>query len=572
MSSLTGDNIFIFLLQVFLLLGLSRGLGEFFRRFKQPPLPAEILVGVLLGPTIFGRFFPQFQHLIFPHDVLQQTMLETVAWLGIVFLLLEAGLEIDFSSAWRQRGDALVIAVTDILVPIGISFLACLMLPDRYLVHPEYRFLFALFMATVMMLSELPITARILHDLDLSKTDLGFLILSALSVNDIVGWLIVALVLGFSFQAGMSVLQIIAVFSAAIGFTTVCLSAGRQVTNTLIARVRSSKMPEPATSLTLICLLGFACGIITQRIGIQALFGFLLAGIMAGESRELPEKTRQVISHIVYALFAPLFFASIGLRIDFFRQFDPLLVSVVTLVGIAGRFFGAWWGAGFTKQPRDNQLLIALAHTPGGVMQIVVGLLAVQHHLIGEPVFVAIVCSAVISSVVVGPLMNLSLRRRREISILELFARRAIIADLKAKERDHVLYELCETVSEQENMPEADTLYGSVLQRENIMGTALEEGVAVPHARMEALTKPVIVFGRSLSGIEWNSPDGKLSQLIFLILTPLRDDTQVQLLTLIARAMVHKHVREALMKATDEQSVWKILHQEFTAGRIVRKK
>jgi Kef-type K+ transport system membrane component KefB len=114
-------------------------------------------------------------------------MLETVAWIGVLFLLLETGLEIDFSSAWRQRGKALTIALWDVIIPMMIAFIPCYFLPDAFLADPERRIIFALFMATIMTISDLPITARAMHDLKLSKTDLGFLIISALSVNDLIG-------------------------------------------------------------------------------------------------------------------------------------------------------------------------------------------------------------------------------------------------------------------------------------------------------------------------------------------------------------------------------------------------
>ncbi len=111
MHLINEQNIFLFLVQLFILLGLARGLGELFRRWKQPALTAEILVGIVLGPSILGRFFPSVHGVIFPPDPVQQNMIETVGWLGVLFLLLETGLEVDFSSAWRQRGDALKIAL-----------------------------------------------------------------------------------------------------------------------------------------------------------------------------------------------------------------------------------------------------------------------------------------------------------------------------------------------------------------------------------------------------------------------------------------------------------------------------
>lgn len=571
MHYLNEQNIFIFLIQIFLLLGSARILGELFRKWRQPPLTAEILVGVILGPTILGKFFPSLHLAIFPRDVIQQNMFETVAWLGALFLLLEVGLEIDFSSAWKQRGDALKIALADIAIPMAIAFIPCLLLPAHYLADADRRVIFAVFMSTVMTISALPITARTLHDLRLLKTDLGFLIMSALSVNDIIGWLFFTIVLGIFTRISLNVAGIFAVFGFTLGFTAVCLTAGKTFANYVIAKIHSKKMPEPATSLTFICLLGFLCGAITQKIGIHALFGFFLAGIIAGEARSLPERTRQIISQMVYAIFVPLFFVGIGLKVDFWANFDIFLVLLLSVVGIFGRFFGAWVGVNLTGLDRTNRLPVAIAHIPGGVMEIVVSVIALEHGLITEPVFVAIVFSAVFSSMILGPWLSYAIRKRKKISVLEFFTRRAIIADLAAEGRDEAIKKLCEAACEQEEIADTEAVYSGVLQRENSMGTAMEEGVAVPHARMSLLKRPVIVFGRSVSGIEWNSPDGKPANLIFLILTSPEEDVQVQILALIAKALSNKTVRDAIMDAGDSRRIWEVLQEAMTMSGIIEK-
>ena len=484
MYSLTEQNIFIFLIQVFLLLGSARVAGELFSKLKQPPLTAEIIVGIILGPTILGRFFPQAYQFLFPKDIIQSSMLETVAWLGILFLLLESGLEMDFSSAWRQRGNALRIALADIILPFILGFIVFLFLPAHYLVNPHQRIIFAVFMAAVVTISAMPVVVRALHDLRLSKTDLGFLIMSALSVNDIMGWFIFTLVLGIFSHASIDVIKIFSFFFLITGFTVLVLTLGRNFANYFISKIQSKHMPEPATSLTFICLLGVLCGAITQKIGINALFGFFVAGIMAGEARALSERTRQVISQMVYAIFVPLFFVGIGLKMDFLRNFDIFLVILLSTVAIGGKFLGAWLGVNFARVEKSNRLPVAIAHTPGGVMEIVFGLIALQYHLITGPIFVAIVFSAVISSVIFGPWLSHAIRKRKEISVLEFFSRRTIIAELATGERDVAIRKLCEMVGEQEGIADKEILYSRVLKRENSMGTALEEGVAIPHARL----------------------------------------------------------------------------------------
>jgi Kef-type K+ transport system membrane component KefB len=101
MHFLTENQLLIFLLQVTLIIGLCRGLGILFQKIKQPTITADILVGITIGPTIIGRFFPVFHAKLFPVHIVQQTMLETLAWVGLLFLLLDTGLEVDFSSVWK---------------------------------------------------------------------------------------------------------------------------------------------------------------------------------------------------------------------------------------------------------------------------------------------------------------------------------------------------------------------------------------------------------------------------------------------------------------------------------------
>ncbi|MBF0252653.1 MAG: cation:proton antiporter [Candidatus Omnitrophica bacterium] len=571
MHYLSEQNLLIFLLQVFLLLGLARGLGEIFRRFKQPALTAEILVGVFLGPTILGRFMPGVYGYIFPHDLIQQNMLETTAWIGVLFFLLKTGLEIDFSSAWRQRGEALTISLSDVVIPMVIAFIPCYFLADKYAVSPDTKIAFSFFVATIMTISALPVTARVLSDLNLYKTDMGFLIMCALSVNDLLGWVVFTLILGFFTQTNIDLLKIVIVIGSTIGFSVFCLTYGRKLSNLIIGKIKEKNMPEPGTAITFICLLGIICGAATLKIGIHALFGFFIAGIMAGEAKALSEKTRQVISQMVHSLFIPLFFASVGLKIDFLNNFDLWLVIFIFVIGFLGRFLGAWIGVTMAKSSRADRLLISLAHTPGGEMQIVIGILALEYKLITEPVFVAIVFGAVLSTVILGPLMSLALRLRKHVDIRDYFIKRAVINDLEANDKEGAIKELSETISSQENMPDTETIYSTVIERENQMGTGIEKGISVPHGRISSLIGPVIAFGRSRKGIEWDSPDGNPAKYIFMILSPKENTgVQLQILRLIAMVMSDDSAINKFNSAKGQDELWEVLRESFSEKSIIK--
>jgi Kef-type K+ transport system membrane component KefB/mannitol/fructose-specific phosphotransferase system IIA component (Ntr-type) len=551
MHYLDESHILVFLLQVSLLLGLARTAGLLLRRVGQPAITGEILVGILLGPTIFGRFWPGLHGAIFPADMTQQNMLETVAWLGIMFFLLETGLETDLAAAWRQRREALVIAFSDLILPMALAFAFAMLLPERYVGGSGNRIFFSLFIGTIMTISALPVTARILQELDIYRSDAGLLTISALTVNDIAGWVVFAVILGFATGDGMSVARAPLILAGTVAFVAASLTLGKRLTDHALCLIERLKLPQAGTSLTLIWVLGMLGGAITILIGVHALFGFFIVGVMAGESRHLSEKTRQTISQMVRAVLVPLFFASIGLKIDFLSELDVRLAALMLVIGVGGRFLGAWIGVSLTRYPRTSRHLISAGHTPGGEMQIVIGILALEYGVITPVVFVAIVLSAVLSSVILGPWMKLALKRGRRVKQVVSLGPGQVVPAIAAKSRDDVIRRLAEAAASGGGL-DGEAVARAALERENIMGTAVGEGVAIPHARLVELATPRLVFGRVPAGVEWNAPDGAPVQLAFLILTPASEDaSQLEILRAVAGAMHRPENREALLAASE---------------------
>ncbi|MCE5184919.1 MAG: cation:proton antiporter [Planctomycetaceae bacterium] len=549
-SFLKEHHIFLFLVQVFILLLATRGLGELFRKWDQPPLTAELLVGIVLGPTILGRFLPGVQAAIFPPDEIQRAMLETVAWIGILFMLLETGLEIDFSVAWRQRGNALTISMSDVFIPMIIAFVPCLFLPSRYLMAEHQRLIFALFMATIMTISDMPLTARTLHDLNLLKADVGFLIMSALAVNDIVGWVLFTIILALFTQNDPQFGSMLLIFAATIGFAVLALTVGRSVSSKSLNRLKQINSPEPATSLTFAVLLGLLFGAITQRLGIHSLFGFFIAGVVMGEAKGMSEDTRVVISQMVYAIFVPLFFANIGLKIDFAANFNLFLAVFLTALGIFGRYIGAWVGIGLSTVPYANRHLISIAHTPGGMMAIVVALLAYESRIITGEVFVAVVLSSVVSSIAIGPWMRQAMRTRAALRTAIYLRPEAVLPAMSAQSRQDAIFELAAIAASQIGPETRQSIADAALKRESDFGTAIGNAIAIPHVRIETVKRPVLVFGRCEADLDWDAPDGRPVHMIFFLVTPAGiHDVHVQVLAAIARAFQKLENRRIIEQA-----------------------
>ena len=564
----TEENILIFLVQILLLLVVAKGLGELFKRWGAPSLVGEMLTGLLLGPTIFGRLLPAVQQAVFPADAAQQSMLETMSWLGVLFMLLTIGFDVSISRVWRQSGACLKIGIVGVAVPIGLGVAAFWWLPESAYGAIHSRWQCTWLLATAAAISAIPVIAKVLHDLEILKSDFGMTTLSAFIVNDVLGWLLFALILALGSQADADVDTLSKVLFEMVIFATLCLALGSRIVGWIMHKLSHTRMPQPATTHTFIFCLGILCGAITQWIGIHAILGFFLAGVMVGNTPSISDRTRRIISQMVHAIFVPIFFANVGIKVDFFAGFDWLLVGVFTTVALAGKFSGAALGAFWSRMSKAEVLSTGIAHIPGGAMEIIVGVLALELQVISEAAFVAVVFGAILSSLLVGPLLAWSIRRRGGVSVREFFHRDAIHLSLKAEERWAAIDELCRCVAVSAQL-DPDELIKAVRDREEIMGTALDGGLAIPHARLPELTQPVIGFGRSDSGVDWDARDGEPTRFVFLILTPESDAAvQVHILGALARAMTESGLREALKSAEVAQEAYQAISAELRKQEI----
>ncbi len=133
--------------------------------------------------------------------------------------------------------------------------------------------------------------------------------------------------------------------------------------------------------------------------------------------------------------------------------------------------------------------------------------------------------------------------------------------------------ELCDSVAEHAGMPDAESLFAAVRDREALAGTATGGEIAIPHARLPKLPRPVLTIGRSLRGIEWDAPDGQPVHLVFLLLTPVREHgLQLQILAALARAMSDVEARGRVLRADSEQAMWSALEDALRAQQLVRVK
>lgn len=533
-----------------LLLASARILGEIAKRLHQPAVLGEILAGILLGPTVFGTLAPEWSSAIFPLQGKNAVVLEGLTTLAIVLFLLVAGMEVDLSTIWKQGRTAAFVAITGIAGPFLLSFPLAWAIPELLgWDHEVPPFLFALFFATALSISALPVIAKTLMDIDLYRSDFGMIVIAAAICNDLVGWIIFAVILGMLGSHSGHEGSIGITIALTLGFTVVMLTVGRSAIHRVLPWVKA-RTSWPGGVLGFALSLALFGAAFTEYIGVHAIFGAFLVGVAIGDSAYLREQTRTVISQFISFIFAPLFFASIGLKVNFVSHFDLPLSIYVLVIACLGKVVGCSLGARWSGLPPRETWAIGFAMNARGAMEIILGLLALEYGVIHERLFVALVIMALATSMMSGPVMQRLLGRKKARHLTDYLVAKGFLDPLQGHNRQEVIQELAQVASLLTGV-DAKVLTDAALDREKLMSTGLGHGVAAPHARVVGLGSPVVVAGLSRVGIDFDAADGQPAQVVFLILTPHEDDgVQLTLLAQIEHLFKQPEKREQTLAST----------------------
>lgn len=543
---LTSHDITVLFFSLGLLLATARVLGEIARKLNQPAVLGELAAGILLGPTVLGVIWPEAVAALFPREGSLAVAMNGLTTVGISLFLLVAGMEVDLSSVWRQGRAALAVSISGILLPFSAGFIVARVAPMWVGWHTETDpMAFALFFAAAMSISALPVIAKTLMDLNLYRSDMGMVVIAAAVFDDLTGWIAFALILGsLGTGAAHSSLPVGRMVMVTLGFTALVLTVGRSLIHRVLPFVQAHTS-WPGGVLGMALSLGLLGAAFTQWLGIHAIFGSFLVGVAIGDSSHLREQTRTIITQFVSFIFAPLFFATIGLKLNFAAHFDLGLTLLVTAIACAGKILGCGLAARWGGIARREAWAIGFAMNARGAMEIIFGLLGLQHGLIDARMFVSLVCVAIVTSMMSGPAISRILRLRRPRRLSDYLSPKAFLADLPSQTRKAAIRELCQAACQANTTLSFEDVCKRVLARESQAPTGLGDRVAVPHARLDALERPLVAVGLCDGGVDFDAPDGAPAQIIVLILTPTDDDgAQVEILADIARTFREEHIRQ----------------------------
>src|SRR5258708_21216866 len=413
MAHLSTHDVMTMFMALATLLGCAKLAAEFMQKIGQPPILGEISVGIFLGPTVLGHYRPHLYDVLFPTSGPMPIVLDTVTTLGVVCFVVSAGFEIDVRSIFRQGKSALVVSMFGVAFPLGGGFLGAEVFP-RYMGAESGAnpLIFALFVGTALSISALPVIAKILMDLNLLRTEMGTVIISSAMFDDLVGWILFSFVLGMLHPpAGGSIVDGVKhTIILVLLFVGGTLTLGRWLIDKILP-VLQAHTTWPGGVLGFIFTLTMAGAAFTEYAGIHAVFGAFVIGIAVGESAHLRKRTSEHIHQIVTNVFAPFFFASIGLRTNFVSNFNLGLTATVIGVACVGKLLGAGWEARLGGMDRTSSLAVGLAMNARGAMEIILGILALQAGLIPGNMFVAIVVVAFVTSLISAPAIHFLIPR-----------------------------------------------------------------------------------------------------------------------------------------------------------------
>ncbi|HEU5019909.1 MAG TPA: cation:proton antiporter, partial [Pseudolabrys sp.] len=403
----------LFVGQLVVLMLVGRLLGEAMLRIKQPAVMGQLLAGLVLGPSVLGALFPDFQHMLFPSAKEQKAMLDAVAQFGILMLLLLTGMETDLKLV-RESGRASVSAsISGIIIPFVCGVALGELLPDSMLPDPSKRLITSLFLGTALSIASVKIVATIIRDMNFMRRTVGQVILASAIIDDTIGWMITAVIFSLALQGQIDVLGVTRSVLGTLVFMGVSLTVGRRIVFTIIRWVNDTFVSDFAVVTAILLIMG-AMAIITDLIGVHTVLGAFVAGILVGESPILTKHIDEQLRGLIVAFFMPVFFGTAGLSADLTILGDPALLALtggLIVIASAGKFSGAFLGGKLGGLTGRESLALGTGMNARGSTEVIVATIGLSMGALSDNLYSMIVTMAIVTTMAMPPTLRWALSR-----------------------------------------------------------------------------------------------------------------------------------------------------------------
>ena len=399
-------------IQLVVLLVTARSLGLLAQRFRQPRVVGELAAGVVIGPSIAGRLFPDLVGWLFPGDAVQSALLLSIAWLGILLLLLVTGFETDLDLLRRLGRPVVGLSVGSLVIPLVMGFALGWVMPASLWGPGADRLAFAAFIGVALSISALPVIAKIMTEMGLMRRNVGQLTIAAGMINDLIGWMLLGVVVGLFSAGSVQVGSLLLTLGAVVLFLVLGVTVGQRVVDQVLRRARSAG--GFASALTATIAVTLILGSITQAMGVEAVLGALVAGVILGRSRYQRHDVRRSVEVLSSSIFAPIFFATAGLYVDFavlLTREGATWALAVLVVATVAKLAGSFLGGRLSGLTSTESLAAGIGLNARGAMEIVLATIGLSLGALNDASYAMIVLLAVATSMGAPPALRPVLRR-----------------------------------------------------------------------------------------------------------------------------------------------------------------
>lgn len=396
------------LIELLAILASARVFGKVARWIGQPRVVGEIVGGLLMGPSLFGRMFPeQFQ---FVFQSIPNTSLVILSQIGLALLMFQIGLEFDFThlKEKQNRNAMLNVAIAGIVLPLALGWLVGTWSYES-LAAGLHRLGYQLFMAVALSITAIPILGRIMMELGITKTRIGVIAITAAAVEDVVGWTLLAIVSALTMSAFSA-----AAFATKLSLLAVYLLFSLFVVRPVLRRIVDKWMGNrdsvPHELMALMIGLTFLSGLITYALGVFVIFGGFAVGVLLHDHHRFVEAWKKSVGHFVTVFFLPIFFTFTGLRTNVNGLDTPALWGwCLAIIGAAtvGKFVGCGAAARVSGLSWADAGCLGIMMNTRALMELVIINVGYDLGVIPANVFTMLVLMAIFSTVITAPVLRM---------------------------------------------------------------------------------------------------------------------------------------------------------------------
>jgi Kef-type K+ transport system membrane component KefB len=399
-------------LQLIVIVSLTRVVGLLFRKLGQPSVVGEMAAGIMLGPSLLGWLAPSIFTFVFPASSLD--VLKLISQIGVCLFMFGVGMELDLEHLRRRAGTTVIISHVSILVPYLLGVLMSLALYSHYATAGARFVPFALFMGIATSITAFPVLARILSERGLSATPLGAAAIACAAMNDVAAWCILAVVVAITRSSGLEPVALNLGLVVLFGFVLLSVIRPRLPRWLNSGGFKDGALGQGSTAAVLILMLGSALA--TEVIGIHALFGAFLAGVIMPNDRGFRHYIAVRVESFSSIFLLPLFFAFTGLRMQLglLNTGNIWLVCVgVIAIATLGKLGGTMLAAKLTGMSWNESFSLGALMNTRGLMELIALNIGYELDILSPQIFAIMVLMALVTTSMTGPLLTLSQRLQR---------------------------------------------------------------------------------------------------------------------------------------------------------------